>query len=140
MERRRPKKGEEGPNTGNIGLKQIFSIYSAGEQVDINSATPAAMRIVLGIPNEVAQLIVKAREEKSFQNQQDLLQRVPELSTFMGEAGKYILFQSVTAYYTVESRGKSKDGGSVQGIRVIVKIDPKEKEGYKIIQWVDTLI
>jgi hypothetical protein len=32
-----------------------------------------------------------------------------------------------------------KEGESGRGLKVIVKIDPKEKEGYKFIQWVDKL-
>jgi hypothetical protein len=121
-------------------LKNIFSIYSSGEQVDINSATPLVMNVVLGIPTEVSQLVVKAREEKGFENPQDLLLRVPELSPFMAEIGKLILFRSTVPYYTVESRGKLKERGSVRGLKAIVKIDPREKVGYKVIQWVDRLV
>ena len=121
-------------------MKDIFSIYSLGEQIDINSATPLVLNVVLGIPKEVAQQIVKAREEKEFENQQDLLQRVPELAPIMGESGRFILFRSAIPYYTVESRGKFQEGGSVRGLKAIVKIDPREKGGYKVVQWVDSLI
>ena len=130
--------GEEG-STERVGLKDIFSIYSLGEQIDINSMTPLVMNIVLGIPREVAQQIVKAREEKGFENQQDLLTRVPELSSFIGEIGRYILYRSTLPYYTVESKAKLKDGEFGQSLKAIVKIDPREKEGYKIVQWVDRL-
>src|SRR3972149_290638 len=82
--RKETKKGEEGGRTEGIGLRDIFSIYSSGEQIDINSAPLTVLRVVLGIPSEVAQSIVKAREEKDFQNQAELLQKVPELSPFMG--------------------------------------------------------
>lgn len=131
--------GEEGSGD-RVGLKDIFSIYSPGEQVDINSATPLVMNMVLGIPREVSQQMVKAREEKSFENQQDLLNRVPELAPFIGEIGRFIVFRSALPYYTIESRAKLKDGPSMQGLKTIVKIDPREKEGYKIVQWVDRLM
>jgi general secretion pathway protein K len=131
--------GEEG-SADRVGLKDIFSIYSPGEQVDINSATPLVMNMVLGIPREVSQQMVKAREEKSFENQQDLLNRVPELAPFIGEIGRFIVFRSALPYYTIESRAKLKDGPSMQGLKTIVKIDPREKEGYKIVQWVDRLM
>jgi hypothetical protein len=98
------------------------------------------MRVVLGIPDEVAQLIVKAREEKEFEHQRDLLQRVPEISPFMGEIGRFIIIRPLIPYYTIESRGKNKGGGSVRGIKVIIKIDPKETNGYKFIQWIDAII
>jgi hypothetical protein len=83
---------------------------------------------------------VTGREEKGFLNQQDLVLRVPELAPLIAEAGTLIAYQSATSYYTIESKGKSKEGGAVQGIKVIVKIDPAEKNGYKIVQWVDRLL
>jgi general secretion pathway protein K len=122
-----------------IGLKDIFSIYAAGEQIDINSATPVVLRFALGIPTEVARLIVKAREEKGFEHQQDLIQRVPELTPFMGEIGRLILFRSLTPYYTIQSKAKKKEGESNRGIKMIVKIEPADKKNYKVIQWVDAL-
>ena len=131
---------EAGSNADRVGLKDIFSIYGFGEQIDINSASATTLRIVLGIPNEVAQHIVKTRAEKGYENQADLLLRVPELSTLMGTVGRLILFKSLTPYYTIESRAKNKDGGPVRGVKVIVKIDPLDKAGYRIIQWVDVIL
>ncbi len=98
------------------------------------------LRVVLGLPVEVAQSIVKAREGKGFLNQQDLVTRVPGMTPLIGATANLIVYQSMAPYYTIESKGKSKEGASVQGIKVIVKIDPAEKAGYKIIQWVDRLL
>jgi len=137
--KKRPGKEESGTTAVQGGLKDIFSIYSMGEQIDINSATAVALRYGLGIPAQVSQLIVKAREEKGFESLQDLLLRVPELASFGTDIQNLIVFQSSIPYYTVESRAKGKDGGGVWGTKVIVKIDRVEKERYKIIQWVDAL-
>jgi len=133
------KKGEDG-SMSRVGLKDIFSIYAPGEQVDINSASPVVLTVVLGIPSEVAQSIVNAREEKGFANLQELLQRVPELSPFINEIGRFMLFRSITAYYTIESRARLKEDESGRGIKTIVKIDPRETGGYKILQWMDSFI
>jgi general secretion pathway protein K len=130
----------EGGGKGKIGLRDLFSLCASGEQIDINSAALPVLRVVLGFPTEVARSIVKAREEKGFSDQQDLTLRVPEVGPFIGEAGKLIVYQSTTPYYTIESRGKSKEGGSVQGIKAIVRIDSTERTGYKIVQWVDRLL
>jgi general secretion pathway protein K len=143
--RKGTKAGEEGAKASDVGLKDIFSVYAPGEQVDINSASVPVLRAVLGLPSEVAKAILKAREEKGFQNQQDLVQRVPELSPFIAEITGRLVFSSTstpltTVYYTIESRGKSKDGGAVRGLKTIVKIDRMDKKGYKIIQWVDSVI
>jgi general secretion pathway protein K len=139
------KAGEEEAKAFDVGLKDIFSIYASGEQVDINSASLQALRAVLGIPSGAGKAILKAREEKGFENQQDLVQRVPELSPFIAEISARLVFSSAlspstTVYYTVESRGKSKQGGAVRGLKTIVKVDRMDKRGYKIIQWVDVLI
>ena len=139
------KADEEEAKASDVGLKDIFSIYASGEQVDVNSASLQVLRAVLGIPSEAGKAILKAREEKGFENQQDLLQRVPELSPFIAEISGRLVFSSASSpstmvYYTVESRGKSKEGGAVRGLKAIVKIDRMDKRGYKIIQWVDVLI
>ena len=88
----------------------------------------------------MAQLIAKTREEKGFEHQQDLIQRVPELIPFMGEIGRLILFRSLTPYYTIQSKAKKEEGGSNRGIKMIVKIEPADKRKHKVIQWVDTLL
>ena len=136
------KKGDTGETGtgGSIGLKDIFSIYSAGEQVDINSASVPVLKAALGLSTEAARSILKAREEKVFQNQGDLVLRVPELAPLIGQIGPLIVYQTAIPYYTIEAKGKSKEGGSVQGIKAVVKIDSKEKDGYKILQWVDRLL
>jgi general secretion pathway protein K len=142
------KNGEEGEKETQAGLKDIFSVYSPGGQIDINSATSVVLKVILGIPEDVSQKVVKAREEKAFDNQLDLLQRVPELRPFIeGDPerqslilyGKTIITPSYTPYYAIESRARMKEGESGRGLKVIVKIDSKEKEGYKIVQWIDKL-
>lgn len=136
------KTGEEGAKAPDVGLKDIFSIYAPGELIDINSASSVVLRFALGIPDNVARLIVKAREEKAFESLQDIRVRVPEFASLpsIGDVEKLIATQSVTPYYTIESRGRNKAEGSVRGVKAIVKIDRNDKRGYKIIQWVDALI
>jgi len=134
------EKAEGGAKVDQIGLKDVFSIYAPGDQIDINSAPYPVLRGVLGIPEEISRLMVKAREEKAFESQQDLLQRVPEMDKFYGDIGRLITYRSATPYYTIESRAKAKAGGSVRGLKVIVKIDPREKEGHRIIQWLDFIV
>jgi general secretion pathway protein K len=132
--------GEEETQEQRIGLKEIFSIYAPGAQIDMNSATSVVLRGVLGIPNEIAQKIVKAREEKRFDNQADLITRVPEMVSFIGELGTMVTYTSSTLYYTIESKATYKEGGSVRGVKAVVKVGSGEKGGYKVIQWVDALI
>jgi general secretion pathway protein K len=133
-------KGEEEAKEQRTGLKDIFSIYSPMQQIDINSATTAVLRTTLGISPEMARKIVEVREEKAFEHQGDLIQRVPELAPLIGQIGPMITYKTMIPYYTIESRAKNNEGGSKRGIKVIVKIAPAEKQNYKMIQWVDVLL
>jgi len=65
---------------------------------------------------------------------------VPELANYYGDIGGLITFRSSTPYFSIESRARSKGGASMRGLKVIIKVDPKEKEGHKIIQWLDSIV
>ena len=133
------KEGEAGKGAP-VALKDLFSIYAAGEQIDINSASLPVLRAVLGLPLEVCRLIIKAREEKGFLNIQDLLLRVPEITPFLTDIQRLILFGVMNPYYTVEARGKGREGSSVRAIWMVVKVDSREKDGYKIVRWLDSFL
>jgi general secretion pathway protein K len=138
---KKPEKKEEGETKNEaVGLKHLFSIYATGEQIDVNSAAFPVLRMALGIPTGAARQIIEAREEKIFESQQDLIQRVPELAPFLGEIGRNIVYRSANPYYTVEAKARSKSGGGRRSLQAVVKIDSREKEGYKIVQWVDAVL
>ena len=137
---KKPEKTEEGDSPAeSAGLKGVFSIYAAGEQIDLNSAAFPVLRVVLGIPPGAARQVIKAREEKAFESQQDLLQRVPELAPILGEIGRNIVYRSANPYYTVETKARKKTGDGGRSLQTVLKIDSREKEGYKIVQWVDAV-
>jgi general secretion pathway protein K len=135
---KKPEKTEEGDSPSEpVGLKGVFSIYAAGEQIDINSAAFPVLRVVLGIPAGAARQVIKAREEKVFESQPDLLQRVPELGPLLAEIGRNIVYRSANPYYTVEVKARRETGGGGRSLQTVLRIDSREKEGYKIVQWVD---
>jgi len=137
--KRPEKKGEGEAQSETVGLKNLFSIYAAGEQIDINSAAFPVLRVVLGLPTEIARQVIKAREEKGFESQQELVQRVPELMPFINEVGRNIVYRSTIAYYTIEAKARGKSGGGGRSLQAVVKIEPRAKEGYKIVQWMDAV-
>ncbi len=120
------------------GLKDIFSVYAMGERININHASQGVLKVLFGLPEPLTQAILTSRKEKEFRNQMELLQRIPDLQPFIGEIGKGILYSSNHPYYTIESRAKGS-GYRVYGIKALVKIDPREKNRYRIIQWIDRI-
>jgi general secretion pathway protein K len=120
-----------------VGLKDIFSVYAAGEQIDLNAAGWPVLRCFLGLPGEVAEKVISVREEREFENLTDLTQRVPELQPFLKEIGRFISFRPLHPYYTIETRAWMKDNELGRSLKAIIKIDAREKNGYKVIQWID---
>lgn len=120
-----------------VGLKDIFSLYGSGEQIDLNSAGWPVLHCFLGLPMSVIRQLSKARGEREFENQADLWQRVPEIQPFWKEIGRFITFQPLPPFYTIEARAKIKENELGRGIKAIIKIDGREKKGFKIIQWID---
>jgi len=137
--RRIKEEGAEEEKGETVGLKDLFSIYAPGEQIDINSASLPALKVVLGIPFTVARQIIAAREEKAFENMPDLQQRVPEIVPFLQNIQRQIVFRATIPYYTIEAKAKRKEGGLSRGIKAIVKIDAREKNYHKVVQWVDAV-
>ncbi|MGC8810016.1 MAG: general secretion pathway protein GspK [bacterium] len=120
-----------------VGLKDIFSVYAAGEQIDLNAAGWPVLRCFLGLPGEVADKVIVVREEREFENLTDLTQRVPEIQPFLKEIGRFISFRPLHPYYTVETRAWIREDELGRGLKAIIKIDVREKNGYKVIQWID---
>ena len=122
-----------------IGLKDVFTVFSTVPQLDINAAPVEVLVVLFGIPGPLAKSVVEVREEKSFANLNELLQRVPEITPFIQEVGPYIVFQSTTPYFSISSVAKMKTGDTKQGVECVVKIDMAEKSCYRMVMWKDVL-
>ncbi len=120
-----------------IGLRDIFSVYAPSEQIDLNAAGWAVLHCFLGWPGEVVRKIIAVRQEREFENLTDLAQRVPEIQPFIKESGRFISFRPWHPYYTIEARAWLREGEPGRGLKAVIKIDAREKKGFKVIQWID---
>jgi general secretion pathway protein K len=130
------KEGEE--EAVNFGLKDIFTVFSSAAQVDINSAPREVLRALFGIPPEMADRVIGAREEREFRNVNELRQAVPDITPYIQNTS-FLTFRSNVPYYTITSWGKLSTGESRRGVECVVRIDRKEESGYKILMWKDML-
>ena len=71
------KKGED-QEAPVIGLKDIFTVFSTVDRVDVNSAPAEVLTALFGFPFQLAKTVTEARGEGGFSSLNDLLQRVPE--------------------------------------------------------------
>jgi len=127
---------EEGPI---VGFKDIFTVFSSIDRVDVNMASPEVLMVLLGISFDMAKRVIEVREEKEFANLAELVQRVPEITPYVQDVKGFLLFKTNMPYYTITAWGKTKEAESKRGLECVVKIDPKEENGYKILMWRDAV-
>jgi general secretion pathway protein K len=132
-------KDSEEEGIARVGLRDIFTVFSTVPQLDINAAPVEVLVVFFGIPGSLAKQIVAVREEKTFANLNELVQRAPEIVPFIQEVGPYIIFQSTTPYFSISSVAKMKTGEAKRGVECIVKIDMGEKSRYRMVMWKDVL-
>ena len=135
------KKSKEAEEEGisRIGLRDVFTVFSTVPQLDINASPVEVLVVFFGIPASLAKQVVEVREEKTFANLNELLQRVPDIVPFIQEVGPYIIFQSTTPYFSISSVAKMKTGEAKRGVECVVKIDMAEKSRYRMVMWKDVL-
>jgi len=136
---KKSKNQEEGQETVTFGLKDIFTVFSSIDKVDINTASLEVLMVLFDISSEMAKRVIEAREEKEFANLAELTQGVPELTPYVQDVRGLIIFKSNMPYYTITSWGKMNTGESKRGLECVVKIDQKEESGYKVLMWKDVL-
>jgi len=130
-------KSEDGQEIPAIGLKDVFTVFSTSVALDVNLAPVEVLTVFFGIPSETAKKIVEAREEKAFANTNELLSRLPELGPSIQGVQPYITFTSTTPYYSITSLAKMKNGEAKRGVECVVRIERREKSGYRVAMWKD---
>lgn len=136
---RRAKGEEEGKEIPTFGLKDIFTVFSSIDKVDVNMASAEVLMVLLGISSEMAKRVIEVREEKEFANLAEFVQRVPEITPYVQDVKGFLLFKTNVPYYTITAWGKMKQGESMRGLECVVKIDPKEENRYKLLMWRDAI-
>jgi general secretion pathway protein K len=136
---KKSKNQEEGQETVTFGLKDIFTVFSSADRVDINAAPQEVLMALLGVTSEMAKKVIGARDEKEFSNLPELLQLVPEITPYVQDVKNYIVFKTNIPYYTITSVGKMNTGESKRGLECVLKIDKKEESGYKVLMWKDAV-
>ena len=104
------------------------------DKIDINAASFRMLQALPGMSAEAAQEILRFRLEKDFDS-------VYELKPIVGNN----VFTQIEPYlkvdegrfYTIRSLGTAGIDKTIQGIKVMVRIDGAMANGFKIIEWLD---
>lgn len=133
-------RGQEGEQeTPPFGLKDVFTVFSSIDKVDVNMASAEVLMVLLGISSDMAKRVIEVREKKEFASLAELVQRVPEITPYVQDIKGFLLFKTNMPYYTITAWGKTKEGESRRGLECVVKIDQREENGHKILMWRDAI-
>ncbi|MFA5110737.1 MAG: hypothetical protein WC443_04970 [Desulfobaccales bacterium] len=123
-------RGFEGvPNIYRLG--EWLTVQQTGNAVNINTA-PREVLASLGIPPEVANLIITTRQTAPIVNMQAIAQynvNLPDQMTGFGF--------NMSPFFTIKSTGMVKNGQGRHTIKAIVRINVTAPRPWDILNWVD---
>ncbi len=107
---------------------------SAAGKVNINAASPSMLKVLPGMTEELAAKVVEYRQVRDIEASSELAAIVgPEAYAALSH---YVTYRN-TPYYTIRAVGTVDRVR--RGIEVMVRIDRRLKEGYRILSWTDAL-
>ncbi len=123
------------------GLKEMLTVHSdtaRGEanRINVNAASEKMLRALPGMTEELADAIADYRKERDFQSVNQLM---PILGDEVYAAVSPYLSVQLSNVYTIRSQGSVSDSSAGEGVCAVVKINPRTKERYSVIQWIDSL-
>jgi general secretion pathway protein K len=111
-------------------LSRWLTVQNSGTGININTA-PLAVLQAIGIPVEVAQLIIMNRQKASFRNFQEIAKLMPNTQL----SQQTTLALKTSPFFTITATGMPKKSGGRQTIRVLVRVDANREEPWTIYSW-----
>lgn len=117
----------DGPESGAVDYNRV----------NLNAADAALLRLLPGMTNELAEELVRARQNLPFQVLTDVVPIVGD--TVFQQLSPWVTLQR-SPYYTVEAVARNEAGQVEHTLRACVKIDLRTESRYEIIHWEDDVI
>ncbi len=123
------------------GLREMLTVHSDPAQgetnrININAASAKMLMALPGMTEELVTAIAEYRKEKDFKS---LNQLMPVLGDEVYAAVSPYLSVQLSAVWTIRSEGSVSDNSVREGVSAVVKIDPRMKERYTVMQWTESL-
>ena len=126
---------KEGPSIDapeRIALKEIFTVDSPIDRVNLRTASAEVIHAVLGISLEKCRGFVEERKKSSEKTLADLL---PLLGLGSGDPALRLFIFTNPAVVAVEAEGKLADGALRRRVKGIVRLGGAR--GYELLRWLD---
>jgi general secretion pathway protein K len=113
-------------------LGEYLTVEGTAQGVNINTA-PLPVLVSLGLPPDVAQNVILARQRQPFRNFQDV--SLLMMSATAGQPRQFT-FQS-SPFFTIKSTGMVNKEGGRQTIKALVRLDLSMPNSWEILSWAD---
>jgi hypothetical protein len=119
-------------NTPRIALKDIFTVDSPIDRVNLRTASAEVIHAVMGIPLEKCRSFIEERRKSSEKTLADLL---PLLGIGSGDPALQLFIFTNPTVVAVESEGKLADARMPRRLKGVVRLGGAQ--GYELLRWLD---
>jgi general secretion pathway protein K len=125
--------GAQADSSPRIGLREIFTVDSPVDRVNLRTASAEVIHAVAGIPLEKTRTFVEERKKLSEKTLADLL---PLLGIGTNDAALQGFIFTNPSVVAVEAEGEPTDSRVPRRIRGIVRLGGGQ-QGYELLRWID---
>ncbi len=111
-------------------LSRWLTVKNTGTGINLNTA-PLVVLQAIGLPDEVARLIIMTRQKAPFRNFQEITKLMP---TSLSSQQTKLAFKS-SPFFTITATGMTKQNGGRQTIRAQVRVDVNKEKPWTIYAW-----
>jgi general secretion pathway protein K len=116
-----------------VGLREIFSVDSPIDRVNLRTASAPVIHVLLGIPLEKCQTFVEERTKLGDKTLADLL---PLLGVGSGDAALQMFIFTNPSIVTIEAEGYASESRQPRRVKGVIRAGGGNR-GYELTRWVD---
>jgi general secretion pathway protein K len=126
-------KGKREENVERLGLREIFTVDSPIDRVNLRTASADVIHALTGIPLEKTRRFIEEREKLSEKTLADLL---PLLGIGASDAGLQQFVFANPAVVTIEAEGRPTQSGVSRRVKGVVRGAGGGRE-FELVRWID---
>jgi general secretion pathway protein K len=115
-----------------VALKDIFTVDSPIDRVNLRTASPEVIHAIMGIPLDKSRSFIEERKKSSEKTLADLL---PLLGLGSGDPALRLFIFTNPSVVAVEAEGKLADSGLRRRVKGVVRLGGAR--GYELLRWLD---
>jgi general secretion pathway protein K len=126
-------KGDPGVDIPTIGLREIFTVDSPLDRVNLRTASADVIHALMGIPLEKSRAFVEERKKLS---ENTLTSLLPLLGIGAGDAALQMFVFTNPSVVAIEAEGQPADSRIPRRVKGIVRLGGGQ-QGFQLVRWTD---